>query len=335
MSERLEIKAFTVALPDIKEDSIPDDIQWMPPGEHSICPSVEDGSDPTEFKVAVNAELVPLLVESLNEVRAEGGEPYIDFNHNSDNGASGWVESLYWGGDDPTTGGIRAKIKWSEEGRKALAGKKFKRFSPRFFVGKDKKIIATGTNAGGLVNEPAFKKITPIVAKSGGEGGDTNKPKPQQGMTEEEKKEMDALKAENAQMKDELDKAKKEAKAAQDKNEEHEKQAKAAKEARGAELLDQAIECGIVEPKNEDKKKEFLAMATSYPQGAVLAINAAASAKKQLEERTSPQGKDNDGKPDEDAEFKIASAYQAKHGVTYVEAWRATSKEREKAVAVA
>lgn len=338
MNGRLEIKAFSIGLPDVAEDQIPDDIQWMPPGEHEITPSVEGNDEPSTFKVRVNAELVPLLVASLDEVRAGGVQPYIDFNHNSDLGASGWVKSLYWGGDDPVTGGIRAKIDWSVAGRKALAGKTFKRFSPRFFVDSKNghRIVGTGTNAGGLVNEPAFKKITPIVAKHGGEGGE--KPKPEQneeGMTEEEKKKMEALEARVAEQAEQLEEAKKAKKAMEDKVNEHEKQAKAAKEAKGRELLDLAVECGIVEPKNEDKKKEFLAMATEHPVGAIMAIDAAAGAKAQLEQRVTPQGKDRQEKPDDEAEFKIASAYQAKHGGTFVQAWAATAKERSEAVAVA
>lgn len=139
----------------------PADIQWMPPGEHSIVASKDD--KPTKLTVEVSEEIVEALNKSLEEIKAQGFDAYIDFNHNDEN-ASGWVEGFFWGGDDPGTGGIRAKIRWSHEGAEALKGGSYKRFSPTFLTDAKGRVIGTTPNAGGLVNRPAFRSIAAVMA---------------------------------------------------------------------------------------------------------------------------------------------------------------------------
>jgi hypothetical protein len=66
---------------------------------------------------------------------AEGREdrPFFDFNH-EDREASAWPTEFYWAGDDPQTGGVRARLEWSDAGKRAVEGRTFRRFSPTFHV---------------------------------------------------------------------------------------------------------------------------------------------------------------------------------------------------------
>jgi hypothetical protein len=94
----------------------------------------------------------------------EGDAPYLDFNH-EDREASAWPKRIYWAGEDPRTGGIRAEVEWTSAGNEAVAGKLFRRFSPAFFAA-DGKVTGAPVNMGGLVNRAAFTRIQPLFAKS-------------------------------------------------------------------------------------------------------------------------------------------------------------------------
>lgn len=155
-----------LALPDGK---VPDDIQWMPPGTHTIT-ALKEGK-PFTLTVDANEALATRVAGALQARRgaaAAGREdlPFFDFNH-EDREASGHPVEIYWAGDDPVTGGIRAKVQWTEAGKSALAGRAFRRFSPEFGLTKDGRITAAGVNMGGLVNRAAFKEIAPIWSRSG------------------------------------------------------------------------------------------------------------------------------------------------------------------------
>jgi phage I-like protein len=161
MSDAL-IKAISVLLPETSGDALPTDFQWMPPGRHSI--SASKNGKPARIEVLVDASGATAVAKSFDELKASGRRPYLDFNHESRE-ASAIVQSVYWGGDDPKTGGIRCKVEWTQPGAAALKGKAYFSFSPTFFVSKEGKITGTETDMGGLVNEPAFTNIAPIVGK--------------------------------------------------------------------------------------------------------------------------------------------------------------------------
>ena len=132
----------------------------MPAGEHKITAS--KNGEPAELTVQVSEEIVEALNKSLEEIKAQGFEAYFDFNHD-DKEASGWVQSFFWGGEDPKTGGIRAKVVWTEDGAKAIKGGSYKRFSPSFLTDAKGRVIGTTPNAGGLVNRPAFREIAAVI----------------------------------------------------------------------------------------------------------------------------------------------------------------------------
>lgn len=157
---------------DAPDNKLPDSIQFFPPGRHSI--NASKGGQPCALTVDITAQTAEYLAKDLNDMlaaasRGEGPKPYIDFNHN-DQEASGWVQSIYWAGEDKATGGVRAKIDWTAPGGQAIQGKSYRQFSPNFRVSPDTgEIIGSTVNMGGLVNRPAFKRISPLFAKDAGD----------------------------------------------------------------------------------------------------------------------------------------------------------------------
>ena len=159
---------FSVALPGAA-GALPSEIQWMPPGRHTINAS-QNGKAVTrtvsvtaEGAARVQAALVDMLAAAD---RGEDAKPYLDFNH-EDRDASAWPVEFYWAGDDPKKGGIRAKLEWSDPGKGAVTGKSYRSFSPSFFLDAKGEVVGAPTNMGGLVNRPAFRRIAPISSKAG------------------------------------------------------------------------------------------------------------------------------------------------------------------------
>ena len=148
------------------------EIQWMPPGESNIRASVN--GKPGKLTVKATAETAKLIDAQIKAMLAGGEEPYLDFNHD-DKEASAWPVSASWGGEDKETGGVRVQVNWSDEGRAAVRGKRFRRFSPEFNVDKEGNVTGVGLNMGGLVNRPAFTGIQKVSAKSESAGGAAEK----------------------------------------------------------------------------------------------------------------------------------------------------------------
>ena len=101
------VHAISTMLPG---DELPEDIQYLPPGTHSIT-ATKNGK-PAELTVDVGAETADLLQSSFTTITAGDKEQvFIDFNHD-DSEASGWITGFYWAGADPEAGGVRAKVEW-------------------------------------------------------------------------------------------------------------------------------------------------------------------------------------------------------------------------------
>ncbi len=153
----------------------PDDIQYMPPGRHTIH-ATRDG-EPVTVEVNVDQRTAQTLENFLRKrlaLAAKGLEdrPYFDLNHD-DREATAWPVRFYWAGSDPKTGGVRAKVEWTGAGRNAITDRTSRRFSPTFHV-DDASGTVTGseTNMGGLVNRAAFKRIAPLFARAALRGVD-------------------------------------------------------------------------------------------------------------------------------------------------------------------
>jgi len=156
--------AFSNALAE--GSALPADIQYMPPGRHRIRAS--QGGKPVSVEVVVSAATADVLQSFLAAkltAAAEGREdrPFFDFNH-EDREASAWPTEFYWAGDDPQTGGVRARIEWSDAGKRAVEGRTFRRFSPTFHLDASGHVTGSEINMGGLVNRAAFKRIAPLFA---------------------------------------------------------------------------------------------------------------------------------------------------------------------------
>jgi hypothetical protein len=163
---------FSTAVPS-SGDTLPESIQWMPPGRHAIT-AVKDG-EPFEMEIEVNEVLAGRVAAMLQQYRdkaahAEGDLPFFDFNHN-DAEASAHPLQMYWAGDDPRHGGIRARLQWTGAGADAIQRRTFRRFSPQFLTDEDKNVIGVGINMGGLVNRAAFRKIQPIWSRAAADLG--------------------------------------------------------------------------------------------------------------------------------------------------------------------
>ncbi|HMJ91185.1 MAG TPA: hypothetical protein VK530_15285, partial [Candidatus Acidoferrum sp.] len=120
-------------------DQLPAEIQWMPAGKHKLTALNKATGEPLPLNdIEVNEAVAKLVASQLQYLRAQaaaglGDLPFIDFNH-EDGAASGHPTEFSWGGTDPKTGGIRAKMEWTGSGKTALLGKDYRRFSPEFAV---------------------------------------------------------------------------------------------------------------------------------------------------------------------------------------------------------
>lgn len=121
------------------------------------------------------AEALQSQLESING--RSGDRAYFDFNHD-DRDASFWPARFSWRDEPP---GVYVSGEWSDGGRKAIAGRAYRSFSPVFHV--DDKVDPARVranadarpNMGGLVNNPAFKSNLPLWAKQAGANQQNNK----------------------------------------------------------------------------------------------------------------------------------------------------------------
>ena len=109
----------------IPHGQVPDEIQWMPPGAHKIQ-ATQAGKvvDKSVVVTERTAQRMQSLLDQVQAAAASGTEdrPFIDFNHD-DAEAAGHVLGFRWAGDDPVSGGVRARIEWTQPGRSALEGR--------------------------------------------------------------------------------------------------------------------------------------------------------------------------------------------------------------------
>lgn len=168
MSKQAPIKArLSEPMPELASgQELPREIQWMPPGEHEIIATQNGEVVKKTIRVGEGAaaRLQALLQQMLAQAEeGKGDRPYFDFNHD-DAEAAGHPTEIFWGGPDPRTGGIRARVEWSQPGKAALEGRAYRRFSPTFYANALGEVTGAPVNMGGLVNRAAFKTITPIIA---------------------------------------------------------------------------------------------------------------------------------------------------------------------------
>lgn len=193
---------------------------FMPGGLHAITPFA--GGVGAPITVLVDRAGAAAIEAQRSALAAGGKKPFFDHSHNPhDDRASFWPEEFFW--KDAPAPGIYARGEWSGSGRAAVEGKDYRQFSPVFHVDKKlgtseksparivngfEKGIAVGPNMGGLLNNAAFKKISPLWAKddanasAAGALPENQKEKNATMFTEQE---LAALQAKNAELQIELD----------------------------------------------------------------------------------------------------------------------------------
>jgi hypothetical protein len=177
--------------------ALPREIQWMPPGTHTVWPDGFEEAFPVEVTAAIAEKANGQLQEQRRlAASGKGNWPYIDFNH-EDREQSGEPVRIFWGGEDPRSGGIRMEVNWSGSGERAVRSRDFRSFSPSWRMHKDTHaFLGVGLNMGGLVNRSAFKTIQAVARGHGAghESGDINNNiNKGQPMTEAEKQEITNL----------------------------------------------------------------------------------------------------------------------------------------------
>lgn len=180
-AEGIVYASMATVIEPAADNSLPTDIQWAPPGKHTI--QAKQNGKPVTKTIVVNAKAAQAVqaffaaaIDAANH--NEGDLPFFDFDH-ADAAASAHPKEFYWGGDDPKTGGIRAKLEWTNAGKAAVLGKDFRRFSPAMKLNDNGEIVGSEINMGGLVNRAAFQKIQPVRAKG---TADPDKPTQDQSM---------------------------------------------------------------------------------------------------------------------------------------------------------
>jgi hypothetical protein len=148
-------------------ESLPESIQWMPPGRHQI--EAFRAGKPSSVAVRADratAERMNGHLQAALSLAAQGREdrPFFDFNH-EDGAAAAHPMEFYWAGDDKQRGGVRWRLEWIKPGGEAVSGHAFRRFSPTFYADASGEITGAPLNMGGLVNKAAFKTIEAFWSK--------------------------------------------------------------------------------------------------------------------------------------------------------------------------
>jgi hypothetical protein len=147
----------------------PDWIMFAPAGKQQIQAKL-DGK-PSRLTITVDAEGAAALQRDLEARKTEGGpQPFFDLHHDAREAAA-YPQEFEW----REGSGIWARVIWTPMGLEAtkcdvpngiLPSVRY--FSPRCAVVRGRIVglldSSSGNAAGGLVSDPAFEKIVPLVA---------------------------------------------------------------------------------------------------------------------------------------------------------------------------
>ena len=146
------------------------------------------------------------MVENF-KAKVLGTDPPVDFSHNSEELAAGWIVGL-----NLSSGGesLEARIRWTPIGIKRIKNREFRYLSPSFtfdfFDGSTGKKFGPVLRGAGLTNIPFLRRMDPIVDLH--EKNSTDKTKPMKGAEKmsEKKDEVVSLADHKAQTKILVDK---------------------------------------------------------------------------------------------------------------------------------
>lgn len=228
------------------------EFMFMPGGLQTITPF--GGGIGQPISVMVDSSAAVELEKQRAALEAKGQRPYFDFEH-EDDGASFWPTAFFWkSGDQP---GVWCRGEWTTDGKSGVEGKRWRGFSPVFHVDNKRarpaRIVCKTDalpNMGGLVNNPAFKNISPLWAKNatGAQSGNPND-------TTMNEQELAALRAKNQELETEITRLKGEQAAIKAKNE-NDEFVSARIEAKQAQLKANAAELELAAVKAKAANQE-------------------------------------------------------------------------------
>jgi hypothetical protein len=263
-------------------DGAPEWIMWMPGGLHSI--TCRKNGKPLTLSMRVDAAGASAMQECLSDFRvASRQRPFFDFDHDG-KAASAWPMEFAWR-DEPEPG-IYARVEWSDAGRAAVAGKRYRAFSPKWYETDTKpaEVAYAPLNMGGLVNDPAFREIATLWASRPNPEATQNKTSnTDPDMTDTEKAALQARIAELELKNSELtaaaadgekdaaiEAANAEKSAVEGENRKLKEAAQARAERDADACIASAISRGAIAPKDEEGQKRWKALILADPANAEL-----------------------------------------------------------------
>jgi len=121
-------------------------------------------------KMEITADVLKSFVTNFND-RTKGVDLAIDYSHNSESIAAGWITALTY---DDSTKSLWADVKWTPQGQKVLGDKEFRYLSADFSMDyEDAETRATHgptLHGAGLTNRPFVKGMEPVTQLSEGAG---------------------------------------------------------------------------------------------------------------------------------------------------------------------
>jgi hypothetical protein len=144
----------------------PNRFMYMPKGIHTIHAS--RGGKPIRISVKVEPKTAQKLQASLDALKAERAPnlPYFDFQHREEEAAFR-PNRFEW----DAQAGVMVSGEWTGDGRAKVENKTFQSFSPSFHPDREPEdtspespaeVAAMDYVGGGLVNKPAFRKMSPL-----------------------------------------------------------------------------------------------------------------------------------------------------------------------------
>lgn len=117
-------------------------------------------------KFQINSQMLAMM-ETNFKSKVRGVDLAIDYKHDSEDVAAGWIKDLYLS-DDLCE--LWAKVEWTPNGSKILAEKEFRYLSPEFVYeyqdNESLKKYGAVLLGAGLTNRPVIKNMEPVVELS-------------------------------------------------------------------------------------------------------------------------------------------------------------------------
>jgi phage I-like protein len=265
---------ISAALANALGSGLPEEIVYLPEGDHQIKPWVDGKPQEVTVKVLASrgAEIAASLQSALDGRMKSNVRPWFDFEHKR-GVASALPKAFRY---EPGKG-VMAAVEWTGAGKAAIEGKDFSYFSPVFLLGDDG--VPDGLPErgplGGLVNEPAFREIPRIAASDADGTTDTDIEQPPamsklifaalaisaaaENAETEAVKAIDRLKVEASDAKAEADRLKAENAALTKKVEASDAAAATARKERADTLVKAAVADGRIAVKDTEKQDKFRA----------------------------------------------------------------------------